>query len=482
MSLDSGIRGVVPKVTGTVNPELLRTDSSKARKLPLISSPKISTCCGCDEDHIDPHLDTYTTFAKNLDEAAQNIVRQRPRYNRVYVLLTWWERASSDRGHLSKDAEELKNVFDKDYNFETEALELLEENAEDDLQEKLITIKLDLAGQRESKRNLFVLYYAGHGFYLNEERNGRTRPQWRARGEDGSPTLNWYDLQYNLSLMKCDILLLFDCCYAVGMVRRDITWKGTLEIIGACAENRKAGGEEGRSFTQAVKALLAEEARTHGGATTWRLATVMNNRDWWQKDMNLQVEPKFVPIRKTSHGTTAGRPGPSQFETFILLVPMEKAGDDNSSQLSASTLVEPPVESDARVLFKISFTTPPDLEEWKRWLENRPSGIQGIRVAAHNDKDLRDVLVKCHCLFESGSNLAVMSMPMWLWYAMPPDDAYEKIGTIYSDDLMKKLRIDATTQTEDLATIIEKMQIDADCQTEPLARKMCVKTPPPKKA
>ncbi|KAM3070294.1 hypothetical protein ACMFMG_010131 [Clarireedia jacksonii] len=432
--------------------EVQNITTNPSQTVTFISS---KTCCGNEdeEDELsDPHLDTYRTFARDLDKAAEKIVRQKPRYERVVARLAWWEESISDRKHLATDAENLLAVFRNQYNFDSEHLKLEEDTAEEQLQDEFSELRKSFRQTSKTKRGLFILYYGGHAYYKG---NDRQKPYLRPTGGDGtSVEVNWGPVQWNLTTMDCDILFIFDCCYALGMVVRDWKWGGTVEILGAAAEGKKAGGEAGCSFTQAMTELLADEAKMHGGATTWRLATVMINPTWWKNDKKLLVEPKFTKVKRSPQDVSTI---PSRFDSFILLVPLEKIGDDASSGLSTSTLAEPIPITSTRVLFKISFTSAPDLEEWIRWLENRPTGIHGIRIAAHKNSDLDKLRIKCHSLFESGSNLAIMSMPMWLWYAMPQNEAYQKIGTIYSDDLMPRSvsHSQIVASSEDVSRIIE---------------------------
>ena len=64
--------------------------------------------------------------------------------------------------------------------------------------------------------------------------------------------------------------------------------------------------------------------------------------------------------------------------------------------------------------------------------------------------DEEDLKVKCHGLFGYNSNLAIMSMPIWLWYALPANTTYEKIAIVRSGNLLEASQSDFGTQTKAL--------------------------------
>jgi hypothetical protein len=64
---------VLAKVHEVIKPKTDRAKSS------LTTSPK-TKCCSGDDDRDDPHMETYKVFAKDLDDAAQSIIRLKPQY------------------------------------------------------------------------------------------------------------------------------------------------------------------------------------------------------------------------------------------------------------------------------------------------------------------------------------------------------------------------------------------------------------------
>jgi hypothetical protein len=231
------------------------------------------------------------------------------------------------------------------------------------------------------------------------------------------------------------------------MVIRDesVKWGGALEVLAACRQDGKAGADKGHMFTGALSELLKDEAITHDGATAFGLGTIMSNRKWWKDTKELKTDPVYVDVGTSLKATAR----PSRTVSFITLIPMEKAGDDSSSALSALTLSEAVPYTDARILISVSLETPPKPEEWIAMFEHyRPGGVHGLKFAAWSEKDLSSLKINNIALFESGSSLAIMSIPIWLWYALPPNDAYQRIGTVYSDNLLKTVQVDAGTQTK----------------------------------
>jgi hypothetical protein len=73
-------------------------------------------------------LETYTTFANELNEAANAIRGQESKHDHVRVLSTYWDTDSSDWKQIEGNTIDLGTAFRGQYGFQTERLVLAQEN------------------------------------------------------------------------------------------------------------------------------------------------------------------------------------------------------------------------------------------------------------------------------------------------------------------------------------------------------------------
>ena len=78
------------------------------------------------------------------------------RYNTVHVLLVSWE---EDDLKVIDEVEELEKVFDRTYGFCTERYQIPSDNSQLQATRRWI----DFLDHAKSKKDLLIIYYAGHG-------------------------------------------------------------------------------------------------------------------------------------------------------------------------------------------------------------------------------------------------------------------------------------------------------------------------------
>ena len=180
---------------------------------------------------------TSTQMQNQLNESARTRQR-RPEspYKHVDVLLLQWE---DDDLKVDSEVTELERVFATKCHFTTHRWSIPSINGEDKLIHRILQFRRD-----KTEEDLLILYYAGHA--------GGDAQQciWAATKRDGSPELNWHNVQYILLGSPADVLIILDCCFASLAARNCGT--GANWFLGASAKESVAAGVSRSSFTSAL--------------------------------------------------------------------------------------------------------------------------------------------------------------------------------------------------------------------------------------
>ncbi len=117
-----------------------------------------------DISSVEFHVKDLETFGRTLTRATAAAFPNRggSRYSKVHVLFLSWE---DDLLGVSKEIVELRDVFRHTYHYDTEEWHIPSNRSHNSLV-KRITEYLEAY---EDKRNLLIVYYAGHG-HLNDDR------------------------------------------------------------------------------------------------------------------------------------------------------------------------------------------------------------------------------------------------------------------------------------------------------------------------
>jgi hypothetical protein len=112
----------------------------------------------------------------------------------------------------------------------------------------------------DNKENLFIVYYAGHG-YINEDRQS----MWCCCADLNYASLDWSGIRTILEAAKSDVLFLLDCCAAASSISRarmnkSTGIKGTTETIAACGFETWAPRPGFHSFTNTLIQVLEDWA------------------------------------------------------------------------------------------------------------------------------------------------------------------------------------------------------------------------------
>ena len=120
-----------------------------------------------DISSINFHVRDLETFGKTLTCATAaafptSLPGEKSRYEEVHVLFLSWEQDSLG---VSQEIAELRDVFRKAYHYDTEEWQIPSVRSHNSLVRRLT----DFLAAYEDRKNLLIVYYAGHG-RLNDDR------------------------------------------------------------------------------------------------------------------------------------------------------------------------------------------------------------------------------------------------------------------------------------------------------------------------
>jgi hypothetical protein len=115
---------------------------------------------------------------------------------------------------------------------------------------ELMSNAINLLRASDNERNLFIIYYAGHG-RINHARQA----EWTCRGrEPDFATADWLAIQSLFAKAKSDVLILLDTCAAASSAMRSRF--GVMEAIVACGFESRAPPPGEHSFTNTLIEVL----------------------------------------------------------------------------------------------------------------------------------------------------------------------------------------------------------------------------------
>jgi hypothetical protein len=234
--------------------------------------------------------------------------------------------------------------------------------------------------------HLFILYYGGHACYSNNE------GLWYAYGLEGSPSIKWDNVKLGLQVATCDLLVIFDCCYATTILDEDYVWPRRCELLGASGAVEKTLGTKD-NFTQALADFLGTEDAV-GGLTVAQIYRRVSRKKYCHK-YPLGSTPQLIPMTKSPI-----------FKSSILLSPLKSSSgipkntENPSTSRSISptstarTLQEATDETDLRIVLIVRFrdsAQKPIKEEWLEWIRLRPANLDAIDPLLRTEEYLETI-------------------------------------------------------------------------------------------
>ena len=203
------------------------------------------------------------------------------RYSSVHVGMMRWEK---DTLGVEPEMNALKDVLEFKYGFSVETWHI---PANPKSHTHLMQNALDFLRDFDSQDNLFILYYAGHG-YINQDRQS-TWAWYVSLQQDtylslianssidpNSPTVDWSHIQGLFERALSDVFVLLDCCAAVSSASRRGNDFGVMETIAACGFEGRAPPPGEHSFTTSLIEVLEEWENVPSFSVTMLHSAVLN--------------------------------------------------------------------------------------------------------------------------------------------------------------------------------------------------------------
>ncbi len=189
---------------------------------------------------------TLEDFGRALNKRAKLVYSSetRSRYSNVYVLIIKWEKEDPNLP-VSHEIKDLCQVLEGTYHYQTEVYEIPDKKSHARVSEK-INAFIDI--NDDSKDDLKIVYYAGHG-KLSKTKD-LVWSSLRNRDTEQCSSVTWTGIQKSLEQAESDVLILLDCCS--GGLSNVGDGNGVTVMISACSYDSEANGVGHYSFTKAL--------------------------------------------------------------------------------------------------------------------------------------------------------------------------------------------------------------------------------------
>ncbi|KAF2086524.1 hypothetical protein K490DRAFT_66717 [Saccharata proteae CBS 121410] len=178
-------------------------------------------------------------------------------YEEVGVLFVSWK---DDDMTVNEEVDRLEGIFRHKFRFHTEIFHIPSLCPETTLHSKIS----DWARRFDSPNKMSIIYYGGHGGYMNEAEHtlklsARSKPFYR-----GNPSAMFHDAVHALKLADTDLFLIIDCCYAGRAFAEKEIGRRKYELLAASspgATTAVPGHDD--SFTKILCDQLENLLETH---------------------------------------------------------------------------------------------------------------------------------------------------------------------------------------------------------------------------
>jgi len=315
----------------------------------------------------------------------------------------------------------------QDYGFKTDVWLIPSRDSHLELMSKSI----DLLRSADNDRNLFILYYAGHGRISSAR-----QAEWTCGQGPDHASVDWSAIQSLFAKARSDVLILLDTCAAASSTMR--SQYGTMEAIVACGFESRAAPPGEYSFTNTLIEVLDDWINKQTFSASCLHAEILfqlklketkKGREGWKLEwcttpihINYTADSKLPGIELCRRNIVLRPepPPPSEIErpsTFTDVMDIDF--DGSSTALSPlSSLTDSGEFQTPHVLIKIGLEPiqgPIDMKQCLRWLEGVP---------------LLGKWAKVEGIYPSFSTLIVLSMPISVWNMLPDHPACTFIGYV----------------------------------------------------
>ncbi|KAM7221338.1 hypothetical protein V8F06_003306 [Rhypophila decipiens] len=274
------------------------------------------------------HLKDLDDFSNRLNEVAKHVLKKKQVYDRVVSFVTYWS-PNLDDYHL--DAK--KHVITGEGRFKL------------DFRKTLWDAATTANPTRSGETNLFIFYCSGHAS-TTDGWNGKQTFTSNFHANPDRDGISWDSHGKGLATeIECDVLFLFDCCFAGAMTNPQWAFQQRCEVLASSSPSVATVSTKNHSFTKALVADLR---------TSVKSGIPHDIQDPIHYLYSRPVQPSIL-----LHPLKDGSLSPFQ-QTKLEIPPSVRALETISN---------------ARVLFKVTFedhNDKPLVEEWERAIRSLP--------------------------------------------------------------------------------------------------------------
>lgn len=281
----------------------------------------------------------------------------------------------------------------------------------------------------DNDKNLFVVYYAGHGRITSER-----QAEWLCKRSSALPTVTWSGIQTLFADSQSDVLILLDACAAASATEKAAY--GSMEAIMACGFGSIAPPPGEHSFTNALIDVLEDWVNKRSFSASclhaeiltrlkmkenrkgreglryeWCTTPVYINCSQDSKASSIELCRRNILPRASNDGSGA-----------------EPSSSSDATELDTNDPLFSGVHSDGpRVIISIALEeSQPDLDVTStvRWLKSIPLLAEHATVEA---------------VYGSYSTLLILSVAIPVWNLLPDYLACSFIGFITSPNLFRRV-------------------------------------------
>lgn len=332
---------------------------------------------------------------------------------------------------VQPELERLCDVFERGYGFKVEKWTIPSAKSHRTLMGKA----LDFIEDFDSRDNLFIVYYAGHGT-INENRQS----VWCCKRDPQYASVDWSSIQSLFDDALSDVLIFLDCCAAASSV--NTSGNGTNETIAACGFERIAPPPGPHSFTKMLVEVLDEWKSKPYFSVSLLHSEVLFQLKRKTPDRGREGR-RMEWCRTPVHYISSSAPRPASIELSRIRVSDEVANSlpysprlsdaekqqaaSQDDQTNSATSASPDGElAVPHVLISVALEEDQgaiNIDSCRLWLSRFPALVKYAKIQG---------------VFKSHSTLLLLSLPVVIWNMLPENPACSFISFIMSDNLACK--------------------------------------------
>jgi hypothetical protein len=352
----------------------------------------------------------------------------RSRYETVNACLIRWE---EDELLVDLELGRLNNVF-QDYGFKTDVWHIPTMNSHLELMSKAV----EFIRASDNDKNLFVVYYGGHG-RINNERQA----EWTCKRDPTYAKVHWSAIQTLFAEAKSDVLILLDTCAAASATKR--SQHGSMEAIMACGFESRAPPPGEHSFTNTLIDVLDDWINRKSFSASCLHAEILSQLklketkrgregtklEWCVTPIHINCTqdskaPSIELCRRNVLPPPMANPRESEPSPYVDVMDLDSDELHSSTLSSLSSLTPSGQYRIPHVIISVALEeSQPELDVKKtaRWLESIPLLAKWAKVEG---------------VFQSYSTLLLISVPVPVWNMLPDHPACSFVSYVTSPNLV----------------------------------------------